>query len=546
MTVIAFLGCVSLSYGQDDWTVVSQIDLTSDSEMTMSQFMSSMPSNYYAYIPGNGSYGELKYTSSCQENGVYPLYFISDGNRNDVFCIKSELEPAQYRFTFRVKYPNATNVGKLNFFYSKGEPASAEKVVVGENVEFTTVFADYTYEFTVEENDNYNMGFIANIATGGWAYYAFSSFKLEKKNVPEPSVEASYDDFGKPTASTTGNKRWQTQGDVLNGVNLLADSPLSFTPSGSSTNQAWANSDNPILAKPGATFDLKVTYGDAWGSLTVFLLRSDVEPSAADKIFGTYEGSWYTGVSGTNELYTNVSNDSESGATASVDDKTLTFPITIPADLSLGDMVVIRFIVCKTADGATYDGDPCTTTAVELNYCDYVVKIAGDSELEEYATITLGEVPADKGTVEIQAYDEESGSWVDISDELDRVAFGTGLRVVVSPAEGYAVSSVTKNGEPMFADEADNNYYFNVEEETVNIEVSFQVVSSVDRVEAKAVYYSAGEAVLYTAGAHSVKVYDLSGRVVLSAADVETVQVSALASGVYVAVVDGTAVKFVK
>lgn len=374
--------------------------------------------------------------------------------------------------------------------------------------------------------------------------YAQTEWTLINKQAAEQSVaEASYDDFGKPVAGTTGNKRWQTQGEVLNGVNLLAESPLTFTPSGTNANQAWANSDNPILAKPGATFDLKVTYGDAWGSLTVFLLRSDVEPSAADKIFGTYEGSWYSGVSGTNELYTNVANDSESGATASVDDKTLTFPITIPSDLAVGEMAVIRFIICKTADGATYDGDPCTTTAVELNYCDYVVKIGEEGATTQYGSVTVAEVPAGKGTVEIQALNEEGSSWGEVAD-LTQVAYGTQLRVVVTAADGYAVSTVTKNDEPLTANEDDNYYYFTVEEETVTIAVSFQVVSGIDEAKASPVYYSAG--VLYVEGAHNVTVYDLSGRAVMNATDVDTVSVSSLAGGVYVAVVDGKVVKFVK
>ena len=425
MTVVVFMGCVSLSYAQGDWTLVSEEDLTSEVEKETSELLSSLPENYYANIPGRGSYGELKYNANYKENGIYPLYLISNGNRGDFFCIKSTLEPGEYRFTFRAKYPSSKNVGNLGFFYSKGDPASAEKVFVGENVELTNSYADYTYVFTADESANYNMGFAANVPVSGWAYYAFTSFKLEKNNAPvepEPVVEASYDDFGKPTAGTTGNKRAQTKGEVLNGVGLLAESPLTFTPTGTNANQAWDNSDTPILANPGATFDLKVTYSDAWGSLTVFLLRSDVTPSAADKIFGTYEGSWYEGVPGTGELYTNINNDSQSGITATTAEKTLTVtcPITIPSDLSVGEMVVIRFIICKTADGATFDGDPCTTTATELNYCDYVVKIAEEGAATQYGAVTV-DVPADKGSVEIQALNEGDNTWSEVAD-LTQVA----------------------------------------------------------------------------------------------------------------------------
>lgn len=352
-------------------------------------------------------------------------------------------------------------------------------------------------------------------------------------------VKASYDDFGKPTADNTGNKRWQTKGEVLKAVNVVEESPLTFTPEGASSYQAWDNSDNPILVYPGgATFDLKVTYGDAWGSLTVFLLRSDKTPSAADKIFGTYEGSWYEGVSGTNELFTNAANDSEQGVTASSSERSITFPITIPEDMTVGEMAVVRFIVCKTTEGKTFDGNPCTTTGYELTYCDYVVRIV------KYGAVTLGEIPAEQGSAEIQSYDEATSSWVSASD-LSRVELGTELRVAVTPAEGYAVGDVTMNETALTANE-DGYYYFTVNEENVAIAVSFQVASSIDRVESQNVYYNAGEAVLYTADAQRVEIFDLSGRVVMRAADVASVDVSTLNGGVYIAVVDGKVVKFVK
>lgn len=99
MTVVVFMGCVSLSYAQGDWTLVSEEDLTSEVEKETSELLSSLPENYYANIPGSGSYGELKYNANYKENGIYPLYLISNGNRGDFFCIKSTLEPGEYRFT---------------------------------------------------------------------------------------------------------------------------------------------------------------------------------------------------------------------------------------------------------------------------------------------------------------------------------------------------------------------------------------------------------------------------------------------------------------
>lgn len=360
----------------------------------------------------------------------------------------------------------------------------------------------------------------------------------------QEAVEASYHDFGKPTAGTTGNKRWQTKGEVLNVVNVAEESPLTFTPEGSAGYQAWDNSANPILVYPGgATFDLKVTYGDAWGSLTVFLLKSGVTPSAADKIFGTYEGDW-SGTAKTSDLYNSISTAAEAGVTASANEGTATFPITIPEDMTEGQMVVVRFIICKddASESKTYDGEPNSTTAYELTYCDYVVKVVPE---KQYGAVTLGEIPADQGSAEIQSYDEATSSWVSASD-LSRVEFGTELRVAVTPAEGYSVSSVMKNATALTASEEDGCFYFTVDEESIAILVSFQVASSIDRVESQNVYYNAGEAVLYTADAQRVEIFDLSGRVVMRAADVASVDVSTLNGGVYIAVVDGKVVKFVK
>lgn len=360
----------------------------------------------------------------------------------------------------------------------------------------------------------------------------------------QEAVEASYEDFGTPTAATIGNKRWQTKGEVLNAVNVAEDSPLTFTPEGASSYQAWDNSDNPILVYPGgATFDLKVTYGDAWGSLTVFLLKSGVTPSAADKIFGTYEGDWANGAN-TNNLYNSISAAAEEGVTVSSNDRTVSFPITIPEDMTEGQMAVVRFIICKddASESKTYDGEPNSTTAYELTYCDYVVKVVPE---KQYGAVTLGEIPADQGSAEIQSYDEATSSWVSASD-LSRVEFGTELRVAVTPAEGYSVSSVMKNATALTASEEDGCFYFTVDEESIAILVSFQVASSIDRVESQNVYYNAGEAVLYTADAQRVEIFDLSGRVVMRAADVASVDVSTLNGGVYIAVVDGKVVKFVK
>lgn len=333
--------------------------------------------------------------------------------------------------------------------------------------DLNTVAANTMLKVTVTPDANYEFGTLTyKLGTDGeeTSLANEGTFELTDNAVitavcneaVAPVTEASYDDFCKPTAGTDGNKRYQTSGKVLDGVKLSTYSPLEFTPTGSKSNQEWANSDDPILAQPGATFNLKVSYGDAWGSLTVFQLRSDKESSSEDKIFGTYEGSWYSGVTGTDELYTNVSNDTESGAVASAAEKSLTFPISIPEDINVGEMVVVRFIVCKTTEGQIFDGNPCTADAYELNYCDYVVKVVD----ENYVPVQKYTVTIDKpqnGTLTVMNGDVAVNSG-------DKIESGTTLTITAKADDGYALKEVSANETPLMS--VQGTYYVQVSGDT--------------------------------------------------------------------------------
>lgn len=274
-------------------------------------------------------------------------------------------------------------------------------------------------------------------------------------------TQASYDDLCKPAHSTSGNKRYQTKGEILEQTSLYENSPLIFEPGGNNTSQNWANTDNEIKAYPGATFKLKVTYSEGWGSLTIFQLRSDETPDSSHKIFGTYQGSWYSGVPGTQELYTNISNDSESGITCSQVDRTITCPITIPSNIQEGEFVVLRFIICKTADGATYDGTPCVTNATELNYCDYIVRIIAPIITER--TVTVSTSDNTMGSVEITS---PSGS-VNNSITTDK-----GVTVTATPKLGYVFTNWTSNnGQNVIS--AENPYTY-IGNEDITLTANFE------------------------------------------------------------------------
>lgn len=258
-------------------------------------------------------------------------------------------------------------------------------------------------------------------------------------------AQASYDDFCKPTVTKNGNnlnKRWQVKGEILNDNKLSPESPKLFSPTGNNQEQDWANTTDEILAYPGATFDLKVYFGNngsgdtGWGSLTVFQLRSDKgsEFGTDDKIFGLYDGSWKTGTSNVKDLFNNINNDSGKEVSASPDEFTATFPIQIPGDIQTGEMVVVRFIICKyvtdvPSEYADYDGTPCATDAVQLNYCDYIVRI-----VEDMAARTVTVSSAGNGTAEIT---NPQGA--------DNGSINTNLPVTVraTPATGYKFKNWT-------------------------------------------------------------------------------------------------------
>ncbi len=142
---------------------------------------------------------------------------------------------------------------------------------------------------------------------------------------------------------------------------------LVFSPTGSNSYQDWANSTTPITITAGATFDMKITYGTlGWDDLSVFMMRSSGTNAL---IYGPYEGSWYANGSTLN-LFTSI-NDASDAATAE-DSGIVTFPISMPADLIVGEVVVIRFLIHGTDVGI----DPCPTSAAEVNYCDYVFVVA--------------------------------------------------------------------------------------------------------------------------------------------------------------------------
>lgn len=255
---------------------------------------------------------------------------------------------------------------------------------------------------------------------------------------------ADYNNFDKPKAGNSGNKRRQIKAVILNAEGLATDSPTEFTPTGSKTNQEWSNYDNEIKAYPGANFDLKVQYQQrsGFGSLSIFQLRSDVEPSSTDKIYGIFKGDWQhmsekrteTGNNkiDTESLFMEIEEAGLQGVSVeyTIGDAnaitTATFPITIHNDIKVGQFVVIRFIICKITEGASFDENPNTKTATELSYCDYIIRIVR--------------------SVKIKSNNPEWGTVSFEGAEGDTIESGGDVTVIANPKEGYRFVNWTKDG----------------------------------------------------------------------------------------------------
>ena len=228
---------------------------------------------------------------------------------------------------------------------------------------------------------------------------------------------APYDDFCTPVATTGGNKRAQSKGEILNAEGVIDGSTLVFYPSGSAANQAWSNRSDMVNVESGATFDLKVTYGtDGWNDLSVYMMTSSTE---YELIYGPYAGAWTSGGS-TLTLFTNI-NAADDLATADANNGTITFPISIPQELNSGDAVVIRFII----HGSSLEGNPCASGIGELNYCDYVFYVG-----KGMSQIVANAEPSKGGSVAIN--DSEYGETSGVSVEE-----GGSVTLKANPENGY-------------------------------------------------------------------------------------------------------------
>lgn len=166
LIILAIIGVTNLSFGQS-WEVVDEYDLTSKEGGTpVLEDPISISKNLGSY-----SYKQL------EGDDFYTLYYLA--SEGEYFSIRYNLGIGQYRFTYKMRnvYPSDSPfTNPVDFFYSFG----SEKTITGKDVSLGQDFQEFTYEFNVENEGNYYLGFAPNVPQGTWGGYYISSLKLEK------------------------------------------------------------------------------------------------------------------------------------------------------------------------------------------------------------------------------------------------------------------------------------------------------------------------------------------------------------------------------
>lgn len=193
LIILAIIGITNLSFGQS-WEVVDEYDLTSKEGGTpVLEDPISISKNLGSY-----SYKQL------EGDDFYTLYYLA--SESEYFSIRYNLGIGQYRFTYKMRnvYPSDSPfTNPVDFFYSYG----SEKTITGKDVSLGQDFQEFTYEFNVENEGNYYLGFAPNVPQGTWGGYYISSLKLEK------FTEGDGNKYEEPTY-TTSEKPFEDYADT--------------------------------------------------------------------------------------------------------------------------------------------------------------------------------------------------------------------------------------------------------------------------------------------------------------------------------------------
>ena len=259
------------------------------------------------------------------------------------------------------------------------------------------VSTDATYNDATSGNKTYTAHFAALTATDKYAEYICT-----------------------PGINTAGNTTFVRAATISEGVNI-DDAPIEI---GDLAVQGQKGVTAPISAKAGAVFNLNLTYTLHWGDLAIFGMTQE----NSEMLYGPFEGSWVSGAS-TSAVLTPIT---EAGLT--VDGTTVTYLISIPSTLNIGDIYVVRALTGGNPSTA------CDTGIAEGGYLDFLFEIEGEA------------VPH---TVKVVVAPSEGGSATINGEDRTQIEASGIVSLSANPNGGYRFLSWTDNNGKLISENAD-------------------------------------------------------------------------------------------
>jgi len=223
-----------------------------------------------------------------------------------------------------------------------------------------------------------------------------------------------------PGINTAGNTTFVRAATISEGVNI-DDATIEI---GDLAVQGQKGVTAPISAKAGAVFNLNLTYTLHWGDLAIFGMTQE----NSEMLYGPFEGSWVSGAS-TSAVLTPIT---EAGLT--VDGTTVTYLISIPSTLNIGDIYVVRALTGGNPSTA------CDTGIAEGGYLDFLFEIEGEA------------VPH---TVKVVVAPSEGGSATINGEDRTQIEASGIVSLSATPNGGYRFLSWTDNNGNLISENAD-------------------------------------------------------------------------------------------
>ncbi len=223
-----------------------------------------------------------------------------------------------------------------------------------------------------------------------------------------------------PGINAAGNTTFVRAATISEGVNI-DDATIEI---GDLAVQGQKGVTAPISAKAGAVFNLNLTYTLNWGDLAIFGMTQE----NSEMLYGPFEGSWVSGGS-TSAVLTPIT---EAGLT--VDGTTVTYLISIPSTLNIGDIYVVRALTGGNPSTA------CDTGIAEGGYLDFLFEIKGEAVPH---TVKVVVAPSEGGSVTING---EGRTQIEASGIVSLSA---------TPKDGYRFLSWTDNNGKLISENAD-------------------------------------------------------------------------------------------